>query len=92
MAQFFKETVGDKVAFLGVSSDETDDRLRDFMKQTSMSWPQIREPFAGTLHQTYRVEGEPTYFLIGPKSEVLDTWVGGGLAIDRVTAFLRTLR
>jgi hypothetical protein len=36
----------------------------------------------------YRVRGEPTYYLFGPKGEILDTWVGGGMAVSRIKKFL----
>ena len=88
MAKFFDDSAQGKVAFLGVSSDGSEDRLREFMKQTGISWPQIRESFEGPIHRSFRAEGEPTYFLIGAKGEILDAWVGGGLAIDRVSSYL----
>ena len=89
MVKFFNETVRQQVAFLGVSSDVSETRLRDFLEEMSISWPQIREPWEGEMHRTYRAEGEPTYFLLGPKAEILDSWVGGGLAIDRVSRYLK---
>jgi peroxiredoxin len=88
MAKFFNESAKGRTAFLGISSDDSEDRLREFLKQTGISWPQIREPFEGTLHRSFRAEGEPTYFLVGTKGEILDAWVGGGLAIERVSKYL----
>ena len=88
MAKFFNESAHDKVAFLGISSDDSDGRLREFLKQTGVSWPQIREPFEGPIHLAFRAEGEPTYFLLNSKGEILDAWVGSGLAIERVSKYL----
>jgi len=65
MAKFFNQSAHEKVAFLGISSDDSEDRLREFLKQTGISWPQIREPFEGAIHRSFRAEGEPTYFLLG---------------------------
>jgi hypothetical protein len=36
----------------------------------------------------YRVKGFPTYCLLGPKGEILDTWAVGGEAVTRVKKFL----
>jgi peroxiredoxin len=88
MAAFYKETSREKLAFLGVSSDASEDELRAFLKEFSIPWPQIREPGEGAIHRMYRVKGEPTYFLFGPTGEILDTWVGSGQAVSRVGKFL----
>ncbi len=88
MVAFCNETSRKKLAFLGVSSDASEDELRAFLKKFSIPWPQIREPGEGVIHRTYRVRGEPTYYLLGPKGEILDTWVGSGQAISRVKKFL----
>jgi peroxiredoxin len=88
MVKFFNESVREKVTFLGVSSDDSEERLREFLKQTGISWPQIQEPWDGAIHRSFRAEGEPTYLLLGAKGEILDVWVGGGLAIERVSKYL----
>jgi thiol-disulfide isomerase/thioredoxin len=88
MVAFYKETSREKLAFLGVSDDESEDALRAFLKEFSIPWPQIREPWEGAIHRMYRVRGEPTYYLLGPKGEILDTWAVGGEAVSRVKKFL----
>jgi len=88
MVAFYKETSREKLAILGVSNDESEDSLRAFLKEFSVLWPQIREPWEGAIHRMYRVRGEPTYYLIGPKGEILDTWAVGGEAVSRVKKFL----
>jgi peroxiredoxin len=88
MVAFYKETSRENLAFLGVSSDASEDELRAFLKEFSIPWPQIREPWEGAIHRMYRVEGQPTYYLVGPTGEILDTWVGGGQAVSRVRKFL----
>jgi hypothetical protein len=88
MVAFYKETSRKKLAFLGVDDDKSEDELRAFLKEFSIPWPQIREPSDGAIHRMYRVKGAPTYYLIGPKGEILDTWVGGGQAVARVKKFL----
>jgi peroxiredoxin len=89
MVQFFNGAAHAKVAFLGVASDSSETTLRAFVKDLGISWPQVREPFEGRLHKQFRVNGEPTYFLVGPTGEILDDWVGGGLAVERVAKFLQ---
>ena len=88
MVKFFNESAHEKVAFLGISSDNSEDRLRAFLKQNGISWPQIRELFEGPIHRAFRAEGEPTYFLLDTNGEILDAWVGSGLAIERVSKYL----
>lgn len=88
MVAFYKETSREKLAFLGVSDDESEEALRAFLKEFSIPWPQIREPGDGAIHRMYRFRGEPTYYLFGPKGEILAMWVGGGQAVSRVKKFL----
>jgi len=88
MVAFYKETSREKLAFLGVSSDKSEDELRAFLKEFSIPWPQIREPLEGAIHRMYRVRGMPTYFLFGPKGEILHKWEGGGEVVSRVKKFL----
>ena len=88
MAAFYKETSREELVFVGVSSDKSEDELRAFLKEFSIPWPQIREPWEGAIHRMYRVRGEPTYYLIGPKGEILDTWVGRGQVVSRIKKFL----
>lgn len=91
MVAFYKETSREKLAFLGVSSDESEDALRAFLKEFSIQWPQVREPSDGAIHRLYRVRGFPTYYLLGPKGEILDSWAVGGEAVSRVKKFLPRL-
>jgi len=88
MVAFYKETSREKLAFLGVSSDESEDELRAFLKEFSIPWPQIREPGESAIHRMYRTKGFPTHYLLGPKGEILDTWVCAGQAVSRVKKFL----
>lgn len=81
---FYRSLPREKVEFLGVSSDESAAVLAGFEKEFGMSWPQLREPFEGPIHRQYRVDGEPTYFLIGPDGNIVDKWMGGGMAVDRL--------
>jgi hypothetical protein len=48
----------------------------------------VREPWERAILRIYRVKGQPTYYLLGPKGEILDKWVGKGQAVSRVSKFL----
>lgn len=86
---FFNAARRDKIEFLGISSDESAVTLAAFQKKFGMTWPQIREPFEGPIHRLYRVDGEPTYYLIDPAGEIFDKWIGGDMAVKRLTQALR---
>jgi thiol-disulfide isomerase/thioredoxin len=81
---FYKTVPRDRIEFLGVSSDESAATLAAFEKEFGMTWPRLREPFEGPIHRLYRVDGEPTYFLIGPTGEIVDKWMGGGMTVERL--------
>lgn len=81
---FYQSVPREKIEFLGVSSDESATVLAAFEKEFGMTWQQLREPFEGPIHRQYRVDGEPTYFLIGPDGNIVDKWLGGGMAVDRL--------
>ena len=85
----YKAAPGGKIEFLGISSDESAPTLAAFQKEFGMTWPQIREPFEGPIHRLYRVDGEPTYYLIDPNGEIVDKWFGDSMTIERLTKALR---
>jgi thiol-disulfide isomerase/thioredoxin len=86
---FYNTASRDKIEFLGISSDESDATLAAFQKKFGMTGPQIREPFEGPIHHLYRVDSEPTYYLIDPNGAIVDKWIGGGMAVERLTKALR---
>ena len=91
MVELYKALGRNKIEFLGVSSDESEATLRKFLGEFELTWPQVREPFEGPIHQVYRVAREPTYFLIGADSSIFDTWIGSGETTARVTKALASL-
>jgi hypothetical protein len=92
MVELYKGLDRDKIEFLGVSSDESEATLRKFLGDFKLTWPQVREPFEGPIHQVYRVATEPTYFLIGADGAIFDTWAGSGETTARVTKALASQR
>jgi thiol-disulfide isomerase/thioredoxin len=89
MVEFFAGAARDKIDFLGVSSDTSQDTLDRFLREFKISWPQIREDFDGPLHKLYRVQGMPTYYLVGPNGQILDAWMGGTDSVARMAKFLQ---
>jgi thiol-disulfide isomerase/thioredoxin len=88
MVEFFAGAARDKIDFLGVSSDTSQDTLDHFLREFKIDWPQIREDFDGPLHKLYRVQGMPTYYFIGPNGQILDAWMGGADSVARMEKFL----
>jgi len=77
LVTFYKSTQRNKVEFLGVSTDDSEETLRHYLTASGIKWPQIRETVDGALHRLYRANGFPTYYVIGPTGEILETWTGG---------------
>ena len=86
---FYQTAPRDKIEFLGISSDESAATLAAFQKEFGMTWPQIREPSEGPIHRLYRVNEEPTYYLVDSNGEIVDKWTGGDEAVERLTKALR---
>jgi thiol-disulfide isomerase/thioredoxin len=78
MRELYEATARGKLEFLGMSSDGDAAELRQFLDEFHLPWRQVREEFEGPVHKLYRVEAEPTYFLIGADGKILDTWLGSG--------------
>jgi peroxiredoxin len=88
MVRFYKNTMRDKLDFLGITDDVSETALRSFLNEFGMKWPQIRDPIDGTLHRLYRISGIPAYYLIGPTGQILETWVGSGETVARVSKYV----
>lgn len=88
MVRFYKNTMRDKLDFLGISDDVSETLLRSFLNEFGMKWPQIRDPIDGALHRLYRISGIPAYYLIGPTGQILETWVGSGETVARVSKYV----
>jgi thiol-disulfide isomerase/thioredoxin len=88
MVKFYKNTMRDRLDFLGITDDVSETTLRSFLNEFGMKWPQIRDPIDGTLHRLYRISGIPAYYLIGPTGQILETWVGSGETVARVSKYV----
>jgi hypothetical protein len=74
---------------VGVSSDKSEEVLKKYLAEFAIAWPECRESFEGPVHHLLRIDGEPTYFLLSKNGEILDHWVGSGLAISKIEAALK---
>lgn len=61
----FEEHAGERLAIIGVLTDDPEQPARDFVAEFGASWPTVIDPNAD-LKRTYRVAGRPqTYFVDG---------------------------
>jgi peroxiredoxin len=88
LATLYKTTQRGQLELLSVPSADTPETLQHFLKQFDVEWPQILESNDGVLNRLYRVQGYPTYFLVGRKGEILATWIGSGKVEHIVSNFL----
>jgi thiol-disulfide isomerase/thioredoxin len=69
-----KELVGaykDKpFVLLGVSGDDSDEKLRVFEKEEEINWRSIRDGRWGPIHKEWGVEAVPTLFLVDHKGVI----------------------
>lgn len=85
IVKIYNSTQRVKLEYLSVSEDDSEATLRSFLTQFGIKWPEICETWEGPVHRLYRVNGIPTYFLIGPARQILDTWVGADEVVARVS-------
>ncbi len=74
---------------LGVSSDESETVLRKYLATFAITWPECRESSEGPVHQLFRIEAIPAYFLLAKDGTILDHWVGSGSTIPKIEAALK---
>jgi len=60
---------------IGIDYDDTDEKLRKFISEKDMIWPQTREQEDGPIHRIYRVTGHPTYYLIGKDGTIVSNQI-----------------
>lgn len=60
---------------IGIDCGDTDEKLRKFISEKNMSWPQTREQEGGPIHRIYRVVGYPTYYLIGKDGAIISNQI-----------------
>lgn len=72
----------DPFVLVSLSVDSSENKLRDFIREHSMKWPQVwdRERWGATQ---LKIDGFPTYLIIGPDGEILHRSTGGGQGVER---------
>ncbi len=88
-SSLYKSLGPERLAIIGISSDQNHDALDGFLKEYGIPWPQVNENFDGVLHRLFRIEGEPTYFLVGPDGNIVDKWVGAGDSVNRIRSHMQ---
>jgi peroxiredoxin len=56
---------------IGIDSNDTPEKLRQFIGDKKMRWAQTMEEDNGPIHTLYRVIGWPTYYLIGQDGKII---------------------
>jgi thiol-disulfide isomerase/thioredoxin len=57
---------------IGMSLDEPEERLRQFVKERQLSWPQVRLGASSRVAASYVPDGTvPRYVLIGPDGKII---------------------
>ncbi len=62
---------------LGVSSDESREKLSQFLDSQRLPWPNIWDPSAH-LSKQWKIQGIPTFVLIDHQGNISKRWVGAG--------------
>jgi thiol-disulfide isomerase/thioredoxin len=73
---------------IGVDSGDTKERLLAFLAEKKMTWPQTMESDKGPLATLFRVNGWPTYFLVGRDGKFITAGDNGNLKIGAELAKL----
>jgi len=83
------ETYGDRVTFVGVSSDTDREKLEGYVRENGMDWLQVSEFVrrGSRIQQSYGVFWIPSMVLVGPDGRV----ILGTVMIDKLEAALKKI-
>lgn len=76
-----------RIEFISIAGEDSQERVRNFLKKTPMSWPQIVSDSTNKLVESYHIQGYPTTFLLAPEGKIVDV----GLRRHRLEAKLLEL-
>jgi thiol-disulfide isomerase/thioredoxin len=62
--ELVKKLAGKPFVFLGVSADNDPNRLREFLRDQQMTWPNVCDGPGGPLQQLYQITYYPTIFVL----------------------------
>jgi thiol-disulfide isomerase/thioredoxin len=66
-----------KIEFIGIVTNDTPDKLRQYLDQEKITWPQLLSEKADKIAERYRVNSYPTTVLLDPQGKVVLTNVRG---------------
>jgi peroxiredoxin len=62
---------------VGIDGEDSTEDVKRFMSQRKITWPQtVQEKSEGPIHQAYRFDSAPTYYLVGPDGKILARRLG----------------
>jgi len=72
--QEMKDTYSDDFEMISFSMDESEHKLRNYVKKNNLNWPQVRIGLSSRISSDYSVNDRaPVSFLIGPDGKMLLT-------------------
>jgi thiol-disulfide isomerase/thioredoxin len=77
---------------IGIHDGDTDEKLRKFISEKNMSWPQTSEQEGGPIHRIYRVVGHPSYYLVGKDGTIVSNQINISdlpAALDKLLGTMR---
>jgi thiol-disulfide isomerase/thioredoxin len=77
---------------IGIHYGDADEKLRKFISEKNMTWPQTSEQEGGPIHRIYRVVGHPSYYLIGKDGAIVSNQINISdlpAALDKLLGTIR---
>lgn len=68
---------------VGIDTIDTREKMTAFIEEHKMRWPETMEPEKGPIQTLYRVNGFPSYYLIGPDGTIKSVSTGNTETLDR---------
>ncbi|WP_247236524.1 peroxiredoxin [Telluribacter sp. SYSU D00476] len=72
LRSLYQKVDKDRVEFLGIVGQDSQERLTNFLKKNPIGWPQLFSDSTNKLVETYNIKGYPSSFLIGPDGAIVD--------------------
>jgi hypothetical protein len=83
MVEAYRRLHDKGMEIIGINGEDAEGTLRPFLAAKNMTWPQtIQDRGDGPIHQLYRADGFPTYYLIGRDGKLASRRLTGGAEED----------
>ncbi|QKZ14873.1 redoxin domain-containing protein [Spirosoma sp. KUDC1026] len=66
-----------QVEFVGIVTNDTPEKLRQYLDQEKITWPQLHSDEADKIAEAYQVNSYPTTVLLDPQGKVVLTHISG---------------